>query len=105
GASERGPGGRYQTAAGRAADRGRFGAGEPVRARRITLWERGVKWVKRRPAVAALLAFSVVAVISLIVGGLVYSARLGTALRDAQDNLDKARRAEDQARRPELGQT
>jgi serine/threonine protein kinase/WD40 repeat protein/tetratricopeptide (TPR) repeat protein len=97
-AIEKEPGRRYRTAADLAADLGRFVAGEPVRARRITLWERGVKWVKRRPAVAALLAFSAAAVVSLIIGSLLYSARLGAALRDAQDNLDKARRAENQAR-------
>jgi serine/threonine protein kinase/WD40 repeat protein len=93
------PGRRYQTAAELAEDLGRFLAGEPVRARRITVWERGVKWVKRHPAVAALLAFSTTAVLSLIVGSLVHSVQLGEALREARDSLDKVRRAEEQARR------
>jgi WD40 repeat protein len=99
------PGRRYQTAAELAEDLGRFQAGEPVRARRITVWERGVKWVKRHPAVAALLAFSTATVIFLIVGSLVHSAQLGAALHDAEVNLDKARRAEDQARRAEQEKT
>src|SRR5262249_19123893 len=75
------------------------------RARRITVGERGVKWVKRRPAVAALLAFSVAAMISLIVGSLLHSAQLGAALQDAQVSLEKARRAEDQARRADQEKT
>jgi tetratricopeptide (TPR) repeat protein len=49
------PGRRYPTAADLAEDLRRFLAGQPVRARRIAVWERGVKWVKRRPAVACLL--------------------------------------------------
>jgi eukaryotic-like serine/threonine-protein kinase len=78
------PGRRYQTAAELAADLGRFLAGEPVRARRVGVWERGLKWVKRRPAVAALLAVSAAAVVTLIVGTLVYNARLEAALREAR---------------------
>src|SRR5262249_33278823 len=73
------PGRRYQTAAELAGDLGRFLAGEPVRARRVGPWERGVKWVKRRPAAAALLAVSAAAVLCLIVGILVHNVRLGAA--------------------------
>src|SRR5262249_60460146 len=53
------PGRRYQTAAELAEDLGRFLADEPVRARRTGIGERGIKWVKRRPAVAALRAVRV----------------------------------------------
>ena len=77
-----------------AGDLGRFLAGEPIRARRIGLWERTVKWVKRRPAVAGLLAVTAAAAFTLLVGMLVHNAQLGVALQDAQANLDKARRAE-----------
>jgi serine/threonine protein kinase/WD40 repeat protein len=99
------PGRRYQTAADLAEDLQRFLAGEPVRARRITFWERGAKWVKRRPAVAALLAISVAAVLFLIAGSLVHSAQMGEALLKAEINLEKARRAEEQARRAEQEKT
>src|SRR5262249_54592463 len=99
------PGRRYQTAAELAADLGRFVTGEPVRARRITVGGRGGKWGKRRPARAALPAVRVGAVISLIVGSLLHSAQLGAALQDAQVSLEKARRAEDQARRAEQEKT
>ncbi len=92
------PGRRYPTAAELAEDLGRFLAGEPIRARRIGLGERGVKWVKRRPAEAALLAVSAVTALSLVVGILVHSAQLGAALQEAHTNLEKARVAEEQAR-------
>jgi serine/threonine protein kinase/WD40 repeat protein/tetratricopeptide (TPR) repeat protein len=85
---------RYQTAAELGEDLERFLAGEPVRARRIGTWERGAKWVKRRPAVAALLVVSAIAALSLIAGILVYNARLEAALQDVQTNLEKATRAE-----------
>jgi hypothetical protein len=50
------PSRRYQTAGGLAEDLRRFLAGEPIRARPVRVLERTWKWVKRRPAAAALLA-------------------------------------------------
>ncbi|MCI0456805.1 MAG: protein kinase, partial [Gemmataceae bacterium] len=93
------PGRRYPTAAELAEDLERFLAGEPVRARRIGLWERAVKWVKRRPAVAALLAVSAAAALALIAGTLVHNAQLEDALQEAQAHLNKARRAEQEQTR------
>jgi WD40 repeat protein len=58
---------RYASAGALADDLGRFLAGEPILARPVTLLERGVKWARRRPAVAALLAL-VVALTGLGVG-------------------------------------
>src|SRR5262249_52636474 len=48
------PGGRYQTAGAFAEDLRRFLAGQPVWARPPGMWERGLKWARRYPAVAAL---------------------------------------------------
>jgi serine/threonine protein kinase/WD40 repeat protein/tetratricopeptide (TPR) repeat protein len=96
---------RYRTAAELADDLRRFLAGEPVRARRVSMWERGGKWVKRRPAVAALLAVSAAAVLVLIAGTLVHNAQLGVALQEARDNLAKAKRAEEQAELAEREKT
>jgi hypothetical protein len=45
---------RYATAGELAADLGRFMRSEPVTARRSSPWELTVKWMRRRPAIAAL---------------------------------------------------
>jgi hypothetical protein len=50
---------RYPTAEALAADLRRFQAGEPVQARPVGLGERTIKWVRRRPAQAVLLALVV----------------------------------------------
>jgi tRNA A-37 threonylcarbamoyl transferase component Bud32 len=50
------PARRYQTARDFALDLRRFLKGEPIEARRVSLVERAVKWVRRRPAVFAVAA-------------------------------------------------
>src|SRR5262249_40606766 len=47
---------RYATAEALAEDLRRYAAGEPIVARPVGRLERAAKWVRRRPAVAALLA-------------------------------------------------
>ena len=56
---------RYHTAAALADDLHRFLSGEPIAARPPAPWERGVKWMKRRPAVAALLTVGLVALLTV----------------------------------------
>jgi WD40 repeat protein len=58
------PGKRYPSADALACDLRRFLAGQPIQARPIRAWERAVKWAKRRPAVAALLALVVFITVS-----------------------------------------
>src|SRR5262249_54962616 len=53
---EKAPARRYPSAEALADDLRRFENGEPVRARPVTAIERAVKWARRRPAVATLLA-------------------------------------------------
>jgi serine/threonine-protein kinase len=55
------PGKRYATAEALAEDLRRFQADEPILARPVGASERAAKWVKRRPALAALLAVSALA--------------------------------------------
>jgi WD40 repeat protein/serine/threonine protein kinase/tetratricopeptide (TPR) repeat protein len=56
---------RYASAQDLADDLRRFLAGEPIHGRRTPLWERGLKWVRRRPAWAALLAVTALALVVL----------------------------------------
>jgi serine/threonine protein kinase/putative methionine-R-sulfoxide reductase with GAF domain len=106
---EKDPAGRYATARALADDLARFLAGEPVRARPVSSLGRGLRWLRRQPALAALLGVSAVAVlgllvsvclnsadvsaeilvlgsvavalVSLLAGGWLYSAALRTSLR------------------------
>jgi WD40 repeat protein/serine/threonine protein kinase len=68
---------RYGTAQKLADDLRRFLDRRPVEARPVGSWERSVKWARRRPAVAALVAVSALAVI----GGL---AAAGTLWHNAE---------------------
>ncbi len=58
---------RYSSALALAEDLERFLAGKPIQARRVPLWEQGVKWAKRRPALASLLASCAAAFVGLVV--------------------------------------
>jgi tetratricopeptide (TPR) repeat protein len=60
------------------------------------MWERAWKWGRRRPAAAALVLVSGLAVVSMVAGGLWYNARLSEALGLANRNLDRARQAVDE---------
>jgi tetratricopeptide (TPR) repeat protein len=53
---EKEPSRRYASAQALADDLRRFLAGEPIQAKAVTRMERTIKWAKRRPAVAGLLA-------------------------------------------------
>jgi WD40 repeat protein len=55
---EKKPERRYASAKALADDLARFLAGEPTEARPTGAWERGLKWARRRPAVAALTALT-----------------------------------------------
>ena len=62
------------------ADLGRFLAGEPIRARPVGPWERGVKWARRRPAWAAMLALSLFTALGAVGGVGWFTAYLQQAL-------------------------
>ncbi|MCI0464179.1 MAG: protein kinase [Gemmataceae bacterium] len=98
------PARRYASALALAEDLERFLAGEPIQARPTTPWERVRKWTKRRPAAAALILVSTLAVAGLTAAGLLYQeqqARQETRERqrvevlrtEAQDWLWKGQQA------------
>jgi WD40 repeat protein/predicted Ser/Thr protein kinase len=83
---------RYASAEALADDLRRFLAGEPIRARPAGRWERLVKWARRRPAAAALLAVIGLAVVLLVAGGVAYEMRLSQALDETTRQAEESRR-------------
>jgi WD40 repeat protein len=91
------PARRYPSAAELAADLQRFLAGEPILARPVGVVERSVKWVKRRPLVAALLAGMILLTLAGM-GGIAWA--LGIALEErnhARTEKDEAVQAREAA--------
>jgi WD40 repeat protein len=84
-AMERDPNRRYPSAEEMAEDLRRFLAGEPIRARRVTLGERLVKWARRKPAVAGLVA-AVILVASLGLAGVIWQWQRALA-REAEAKM------------------
>jgi tetratricopeptide (TPR) repeat protein len=85
---------RYASALALAEDLRRFLAGEPARARRVGLGERALKWVKRRPAAAVLVAVSGLAALALVGLGvcLCCNGQLQAALHEAEEQRAEANR-------------
>lgn len=90
---------RYASAAELAADLARFQAGEPILARPVGAWERGVKWVKRRPTTATLVTTSALALAGLVAGSMWYNARLRSAKEDLTGALGQVTIERDEANR------
>jgi tetratricopeptide (TPR) repeat protein len=81
---------RYASALALADDLHRFLAGEPIRARRVGIGERTVKWARRRPAAAALVGASCLMVLSLLAVGLWYNTRLRAESNRVRVERDRA---------------
>src|SRR5262249_29259007 len=82
---EKEPQQRYPDAGELADDLGRFLAGEPIRARPVSLARRGLKWARRRPTAAALAAVSLLATIPLSAIGLATRSAQHGNLREKRD--------------------
>ena len=91
------PQSRYASAQDLAGDLSRFLDGAPIQARTASRLERIQKWVRRKPAQAALVAVSSFAVAALLAGALVYEHRLRGAWAEAEINAGDARRQKDRA--------
>jgi hypothetical protein len=84
---------RYATAQEVARELRGFLDGNPVRARPVSGVERGWRWAKRRPALAALLAVLLLASVAFVVGGVLYTAHLGEAKQSAEGQKKIAEKA------------
>jgi tetratricopeptide (TPR) repeat protein/tRNA A-37 threonylcarbamoyl transferase component Bud32 len=100
---EKDPRKRYARALDLAEDLRRFQANEAIRARPAGITERTLKWVRRRPALAALGAVSVLAVVALLAlwGFLTFQLRqerdnARSERQRAEANFEKAQQAVDQ---------
>jgi hypothetical protein len=83
---------RYVPAEALAEDLDRFLAGRPILARRAAPLERLAKWVRRRPAVAALLALSLLGLLLGLAEGLRYQRQLerhNVELRREREHAEK----------------
>jgi tetratricopeptide (TPR) repeat protein/tRNA A-37 threonylcarbamoyl transferase component Bud32 len=92
---------RYASAVELADELARFLRGEPIQARPAGRLERGLKWARRRPAAAGLLAVSVVAVLALaaLSSVAVWQWRAAVAALDSERQaLTRARQAEEEAK-------
>jgi WD40 repeat protein len=84
---------RYPSALALAEDLRRFLDGEPIRARPLTAWGRGLKWARRHPALAVLGAATVVATVGLVAVLSVAYAEVSTAVSQKEAEAEAARDA------------
>src|SRR5262249_23288912 len=90
---EKDPKKRYQDARALADDLDRWLEGKPIEARATPAHERFCLWVRRQPAVAALLGLCLLGVVAFVASLLVYHARLRHALDTAQEHAEASRRS------------
>jgi eukaryotic-like serine/threonine-protein kinase len=78
------PARRYASAGDLAEDLWRFLDGRPIVARPVPFWERGIKWARRRPAIAALISAVLLLLTSLLGGGVWSYAEINRSLTKAE---------------------
>ncbi len=86
------PSKRYASAADLAADLQRFRLNQPIQARPAGRWERGLKWARRRPALATLAAAIVLAIAAALAGGFTYTLHLQAARAETERQRQQAGR-------------
>jgi tetratricopeptide (TPR) repeat protein len=92
------PARRYASARELADDLGRWRRGEPIHARPASALARLGKWARRQPALAGLLAVSVLSLAALVAGVLVHQSRLQEEVRRTAAREAETRRQYRQAK-------
>jgi eukaryotic-like serine/threonine-protein kinase len=88
---------RYDSAAALADDLHRFLAGEALIARPVPFWERGIKWARRRPAIATLAAAVLMLLAALMGVGVLSYQKINSALRIAEARRTAAEESQREA--------
>ena len=88
---------RYATAAALADDLERWLRGDAITARPVSRWERTVRWCRRRPAMAALLAVTVAGTTAFIIQTKAANSRLAQESEASREQARLARLAESRA--------
>jgi WD40 repeat protein/tRNA A-37 threonylcarbamoyl transferase component Bud32 len=96
------PEARYHSALELAEDLERFLRKEPIRARPVSAWEHGLKWVRHHPAAAVLLAVLLLVVVSTIGAWVKFTAYLGQALAARTEELQNERQKRERALQRDL---
>src|SRR5262249_48591125 len=89
---EKEPHKRYPSASALAEDLRRFREGEPIVARPVGAVERGVKWARRRPAVAGLIVAVLLTAAAGFAGVLYQLGRVEEKRREAEQKQEEAER-------------
>jgi serine/threonine protein kinase len=84
------PGQRYASAAALAEDLRRFLAGDAIQAKPPSLWGLGMKWIRRRPALAALAFTLGAAVLALVAFGVWHNVQLSAQVREVRRQRQRA---------------
>ena len=71
--------------------------GQPIAARRLSAIGRSIKWCRRKPATAALVAVSALALVALVTGGVAFGIVQANLREKAEVEAGKARDAEQHA--------
>jgi len=90
---------RYATAAELADDLRRWCAGEPIKARPVSPWERTAKWIQRHPWIAAAWALGIFSLLSVVTGTLLTLDQRAQAAEARNQQLEEAQNRDRAARR------
>ena len=87
---EKDPNRRYANTSDLADDLNRFLSGEPIEARPVSQFERVWRWCKRKPALAASLAATLLLLLTLSIGGPIVAMQQAALKKEAKEEKDRA---------------